>query len=98
MLERDGEDHLGLSCEETSGITYMSKERSIINKITPRMDTWICHILHRNCLLTHFIENKIAVTGKRGRRHKQLPDDLTERADTGIGTRNSKQKLHSVQK
>jgi hypothetical protein len=82
----DGEYHLGLSCEETSGITYILKGRSTIHKITPRKDVWICHILHRNCLLTHVIEDKIAVTGRRGRRRKQLSDDLTEKKDTRTGT------------
>ena len=37
---------------------------------------WIGYILHRNCLLKHIIEGKIKgkieVTGRRGRRCKQL--------------------------
>jgi len=41
------------------------------------------HILHRNCLLTHVIEGRIEgrveVTKIRGRRRKQLLDDLTEK-------------------
>jgi hypothetical protein len=41
-------------------------------------DDWIGHILHRNCLLKHFIEGKKEGLGKRGRRHKQLIDDLQE--------------------
>jgi hypothetical protein len=86
VLERDGEGHLGLLCEITSGITHIPKERSTMHKITPKKGIWICHILHRNCLLKHVIEDKIAVTGKRGKRHKQLPNDLTEKEDTGIGT------------
>jgi hypothetical protein len=40
----------------------------------------IGHILHRNCLLKHVIEGKIdgrmEVKGRRGRRCKQLLDDL----------------------
>ena len=40
----------------------------------------IGHILHRNCLLKHVIEGKIdgrvEVTGRRGRRCKQLLADL----------------------
>jgi hypothetical protein len=39
-----------------------------------------CHILCRNCLLKRVIEGKIEgkieVTGRRGRRRKQLLDDL----------------------
>ena len=43
----------------------------------------IGHILGRNCVLKHIIEEKIegriGVTGRRGRRRKQLPEDLKER-------------------
>ena len=43
---------------------------------------WICHILCRNCFLKHIIEGKIegriAVKGRRGRRSKQLMDELNE--------------------
>jgi hypothetical protein len=41
------------------------------------------HTLLRNCLLKHVIEGKIEerieVTGRRGRRRKKLLDDLKER-------------------
>jgi hypothetical protein len=44
---------------------------------------WIGHILRRNCLLKHVIEGKaegrIEMTGRRGRRRKQLLDDLKEK-------------------
>jgi hypothetical protein len=36
------------------------------------------HFLRRNCLLEHFIEEKIEGTGRRGRIRKQLLDDLEE--------------------
>jgi hypothetical protein len=43
----------------------------------------IGHILRRNCLLKHAIEGKlewrIEMTGRRGRRRKQLLDDLKEK-------------------
>jgi len=86
VLERDGEYQLGLSCEETSGVTYIQKERSTIHKITPRKCIWFCYILHSNCLLNHVIKDKIAGPEKRGRRHKQVLDDFMEREDTGSGT------------
>jgi hypothetical protein len=35
-------------------------------------------ILRRKCLLSHVIERKINGTGRRGRRRKQLLNDLTE--------------------
>jgi hypothetical protein len=41
---------------------------------------WVSHILRRNCLLKHSVEGKlegkIGVTGRRGRRIKQLRYDL----------------------
>ena len=41
------------------------------------------HILRKNCLLQRVIEGKIKggieVTGRRGRRHRKLLDDLKER-------------------
>jgi len=49
---------------------------------TLRKAIWIYHILSRSCLLKHIIEGnievRIKVTGRRGRRHKQLMDDLKE--------------------
>jgi hypothetical protein len=43
-------------------------------------DSWIGHMLRRNCLLKHITEGKIEgqVTGRRGRRRKQLLDKLTK--------------------
>ena len=43
--------------------------------------TWIGHILHRNRLVKHVILGKIekGVTGRRGRRRKQLLDDVKGR-------------------
>jgi hypothetical protein len=44
---------------------------------------WIDHTSRTNCLLQHIIEAKIEegidVTGRQGRRRKQLLDDLKER-------------------
>jgi hypothetical protein len=44
---------------------------------------WIGYILRRNCLLKHVIEGKlegrIEMTRRRGRRRKQLLDDLQEK-------------------
>jgi len=39
----------------------------------------IGHILRRNCLLIHFIEGKIEVTRRLGRRSKQLLDDFKKK-------------------
>jgi hypothetical protein len=47
------------------------------------MAVWIGQILCRNCLLKHVIEGKIEgrreVTGGRGKRRKQLLDDLKKK-------------------
>jgi len=40
---------------------------------------WICHIACRNCVLKHVIDGKIEDTGRRGRRRKQLLNDLQEK-------------------
>jgi len=50
------------------------------HEISKRRANWIGHILRRNCLLKQVIEKKIKggieVTGRRGRRHRKLLDDL----------------------
>ena len=55
----------------------------MLHTIKRRKADWIGHILHRNCLLKHVIERKlegrIEMTGRRGRRRKQLLDDLKEK-------------------
>jgi hypothetical protein len=60
----------------------VKEERNIVHTIKRRKANWICHILCRNCLLKHVIEGelegRIEMTGRRGRRRKQLLDDLKE--------------------
>jgi hypothetical protein len=55
----------------------VKEERNILHTIR-RKANWIGHILRRNCLLSHIIEGKIIGTRRRGRRSKQLLDDLKE--------------------
>jgi hypothetical protein len=58
----------------------VKEERNILCIIRRRKANWIGHILRRNCFLKHVIEGKIEggieVAGRRGRRRKQLLDDL----------------------
>jgi hypothetical protein len=58
----------------------VKEERNILHTIKIIKANWIGHILRRNCLLKHVIEGKlegrIEITGRRGRRRKQLLDDL----------------------
>jgi hypothetical protein len=56
----------------------VKEERNILHTIRRRKANWIGHILRRNCLLSHIIEGKIIGTRRRGRRCKQLLDDLKE--------------------
>jgi hypothetical protein len=61
----------------------VKKQINILHEIRKRKANWIGHILRRNCLLQRFIEEKIKggieVTGRRGRRHRKLLDDLKGR-------------------
>jgi hypothetical protein len=61
----------------------VKEERNILHAMKRRKANWIGHILRRNCLLKHVIEGKlegrIELTGRRGRRRKQLLDDLKEK-------------------
>jgi hypothetical protein len=69
---------------KNEGVLHRVKEgRYILHTINRRKANWIGHILRRNCLLKHVMERKIEgwikVTGRRGRRRKQLLDDLKEK-------------------
>jgi hypothetical protein len=61
----------------------IKEPRNILHKIKRRKSNWIGHILLRNCLLKHVIEGKLEerteMTGRRGRRRKQVLDDLQEK-------------------
>ena len=61
----------------------VQEKRNILQTVKRRNADWIGHIWHRNCLLIHVIEGmidgRIAVTGRRVRRCKQLLDDLKKR-------------------
>jgi len=59
----------------------VKEERNILQTMKRRKANWIGHILCRNCLQKHItrgkLEGSIKVMG-RGRKHKQLLDDLKE--------------------
>jgi hypothetical protein len=59
------------------------EKRNILHEIKKRKADWIGHILCRNCLLRHVIEERvkrgIELTERRGRRRRKLLDDLKER-------------------
>jgi hypothetical protein len=64
-------------------LNSVKEDRNILHTIKRRKTNWIGHILRRNCLLKHVIEGKlegrIKITGRRGRRRKQLLDDLKKK-------------------
>ena len=61
----------------------VNEQRTILHEIRKRKANWIGHILRRNCLLKQVIEGKIKgemeVARRRGRRRKNLLDDLKDR-------------------
>jgi hypothetical protein len=61
----------------------VKEQRNILHEILKWKANWIGHILRRNCLLQQVTEGKIQggieVTGRQGRRHMKLLDDLKER-------------------
>jgi len=61
----------------------VKEERNILHEIRKWKANWIGHILRRNCLLQRVTEGKIQgwieVTGRQGRRRRELLDDLKER-------------------
>jgi hypothetical protein len=62
-------------------VLYRAKDRNILHTIKRRKANSIGHIWRRNCLLKHVLEGRIEttqMTGRRGRRHEQLLDDLKE--------------------
>jgi hypothetical protein len=58
----------------------VTKERNILHTIKRSEANWIGHILRRNWLLKYVVEGKIEARieamGRRGRRRKQVLDDL----------------------
>ena len=63
----------------------VNEQRNILHEIRKRKANWIGHILRRNCLLQQVIEGKIKeqieVKRRRGRRRKNLQDDLRDRRE-----------------
>jgi len=60
---------------ENEVLHRVMEERNILQTRKRREANWIGHILFTTCLIKQVIEGKIEVTG-RGRRRKQLLDDL----------------------
>ena len=84
VLEKDGIDQLGWSCEKWS-VTKSQEGEDYHTNNTRSKANWIGHMLCRKCLLKHVIEGKIKgkleVLGRRGGRHKWLLDDFKEKRE-----------------
>jgi hypothetical protein len=60
-------------------INGVREERNRVHTIKIRKADYIGHVLRKNCLLKHVSVGRIEVTGRRGRRCKQLLDNLEEK-------------------
>jgi len=69
VLEKEGENQLERRVME---------ESIILPKIKWRQANWIGYILRKNCLLKHVTGEKLEGKESRGKRRKELLDDLNE--------------------
>jgi hypothetical protein len=83
LLQRDGKGQLDRTCGKWRLLHIVYVDRSVVHTVKRRKSNWFGHILRTNCLLKHVIEGKIRgsidVMVRRGRRRKQLLDDLNEK-------------------
>ena len=79
MLQKDGEDQLDWSCKNEEVLHKVKGERNRLKTIKRKKTLLIGNILRRNCLLKHVSGGKIEVTGTRGRRRKQILDELKKK-------------------
>jgi len=63
-------------CVTNELVLQTVEDRNILYTIKRRMAVRIGHNLHRNCLLKYVSEGKLEGTDRRGRRRKQLLDDV----------------------
>jgi hypothetical protein len=80
VLEKDG-DQLDRTCEKRSNVR-VKEERNFLHAVKIRKANCFGYVLRRKCFSKHVIEGKaerkLEVMRRRGRRHKQLLDDLKE--------------------
>jgi hypothetical protein len=82
VLEKDGADIWTDHVRNEEVLLRVKEQKNILHEISKRKANWIGHILLRNYLLRQVIEGKIEwgieVTGRRGRRRRNLLDVLKE--------------------
>jgi hypothetical protein len=54
--------------------------RNILHTVNRRKASWVGHVLSKICLLIHVTEYRGKDRSDGGRKRKQLPDDLKEKA------------------
>jgi hypothetical protein len=69
----------GLRGEKDEVLHTVKEGRNFLHTINRMKANWIGHILRRNCLLKHVIEGCVQGKKIRGRRLKQLLEDVKER-------------------
>jgi hypothetical protein len=83
VLKKDGEDQLDRPGRNGRVLHKAKGDRIILHKIKRVKANWIGRISRRNCsqkrVIERKIEGRIEVTRRRGRRSKQLLDNLKEK-------------------
>ena len=82
VLENNGEDQFDRSCEVYGVFQRVKGGRSHPTCDKTQECSWVGLVLHSNRFVQHVIEEIIKMTGGRGRRCKQLPDDFKEMRNT----------------
>ena len=59
-------------------------ERDILRRVNRRKVDWIGHILHRNCLLKHYIDGKVKGIGGKEEEVSSLWSSFKKTGGTGI--------------
>jgi hypothetical protein len=59
VLEKNGENEFGRSCEKLRSVTKSQGGKNVLNRVKQRNVNWISYILCRNYLLKQAIEGKI---------------------------------------
>ena len=77
--QRRMEEIIGIDCVKNEVLHRVKEERNILHTIKQRTENWNGHNFRRNCHLKHVIERKIERMERRGRRRKQLLDNLMNR-------------------
>jgi len=90
VLEKAEEDQL-TNCVKNDEVLYgVKEEQNILRTLQWEKNTWISHILPRDCLLKHIIKGTIEAMR---RWNKKLLDALKEKRDAGVWKRHSDHRL-----